>query len=173
MLRIDERAFELTKMGVDPSAQGRGYGHRLMQAAIDFARRRGAERIVIRSHTSLKTAVALYREFGFAVTHLGSDPEYARCNIHMALDPRPESPSTQHDVSITWPQCGSGRRGNACRRKHALRSRSRRLGRAREHRRHTQISSASCVRMQPAISIRGSGDGYKAPARQSGCWPIF
>jgi glutamate/tyrosine decarboxylase-like PLP-dependent enzyme/GNAT superfamily N-acetyltransferase len=107
MLRIDERAFELTKMGVDPSAQGRGYGHRLMQAAIDFARRRGAERIVIRSHTSLKTAVALYREFGFAVTHLGSDPEYARCNIHMALDPRPESPSTQHDVTLdpeNWDQ---------------------------------------------------------------------
>jgi glutamate/tyrosine decarboxylase-like PLP-dependent enzyme/GNAT superfamily N-acetyltransferase len=100
MLKTDERTFELTKMSVDPSAQGRGYGHRLMQAAIEFARRHRAERIVIRSHTSLKTAIGLYRKFGFAVTHLGSDPEYARCDIHMALDLRNAPASQQHDITL-------------------------------------------------------------------------
>ncbi|HSD74474.1 MAG TPA: GNAT family N-acetyltransferase [Steroidobacteraceae bacterium] len=88
MLKVDERTFELTKMGVDPSAQGRGYAQRLMEAAIAFASRRGAERIVLRSHTSLRNAIAIYRKFGFVVTQLGRDEEYARCDIHMALDLR-------------------------------------------------------------------------------------
>ena len=86
MLKVDAHTFELTKMGVDPSAQGRGYAHRLMEAAIDFGRRRGAEKIVLRSHTSLRNAIAIYRKFGFNVTHLGRDEEYARSDIHMALD---------------------------------------------------------------------------------------
>jgi glutamate/tyrosine decarboxylase-like PLP-dependent enzyme len=78
-----------------------------MEAAIDFARRRNAERILIRSHTSLKTAIGLYRRFGFAVTHLGSDPEYARCDIHMALDLRHAPASPLHDITLdpeTWDQ---------------------------------------------------------------------
>ncbi len=88
MQRVDAQTFELTKMGVDATAQGRGYGQRLMEAAIDFARRRGAQRIVLRSHTSLRQAIGLYRKFGFVVTRLGRDEEYARCDIHMALDLR-------------------------------------------------------------------------------------
>lgn len=91
MLKIDAQVFELTKMGVDPSAQGRGYARRLMETAIDFARRREAERILIRSHTSLKNAIRLYRHFGFTVTHVGSDPDYARCDIHLELDLRARS----------------------------------------------------------------------------------
>lgn len=88
MLKIAPDAFELAKMGVAPSAQGRGYGRRLMQVAIDFARRRGAARILIRSNTSLRTAIALYRRNGFAITHLGPDDEYARADIQLELDLR-------------------------------------------------------------------------------------
>jgi glutamate/tyrosine decarboxylase-like PLP-dependent enzyme/GNAT superfamily N-acetyltransferase len=86
MLKIDATTFELGKMAIAPSAQGRGYGHRLMEAAIGFARERGAARILIRSDTSLRTAIALYRKHGFTVTHLGSDEEYARGDIHLELD---------------------------------------------------------------------------------------
>lgn len=88
MLRIATDAFELAKMAIAPSAQGRGYGHRLMEAAIGFARERGAARILIRSDTSLRTAIALYRKHGFVVTHLGPDEEYARGDIHLELDLR-------------------------------------------------------------------------------------
>jgi aromatic-L-amino-acid decarboxylase len=88
MLKIDAVTFELGKMAIAPSAQGRGYGHRLMEAAIGFARERGAARILIRSDTNLRTAIALYRKHGFTVTHLGPDEEYARGDIHLELDLR-------------------------------------------------------------------------------------
>jgi glutamate/tyrosine decarboxylase-like PLP-dependent enzyme/GNAT superfamily N-acetyltransferase len=104
MLKVDALTFELTKMGVDSSAQGRGYAQRLMQAAIDFARERGAERIVLRSHTSLRNAIAIYRKFGFTVTQLGRDEEYARCDIHMALDLRAEPPPPREETldPVDW-----------------------------------------------------------------------
>ncbi len=103
LLKIDAHTFELTKMGVEPAAQGRGYGHRLMEAAIEFARRRGAQRIVLRSHTSLRNAIGLYRKFGFTVSRLGRDEEYARCDIHMELDLRPgreSSATSQLDETL-------------------------------------------------------------------------
>ena len=100
MLKVDAVTFELTKMGVDPSAQGRGYAQRLMQAAIDFARRRGAERIVLRSHTSLRNAIAIYRKFGFIESQLGRDEEYARCDIHMELDLRSNHPAQRPEETL-------------------------------------------------------------------------
>ena len=100
MLKVDAVTFELTKMGVDPSAQGRGYAQRLMQAAIDFARRRGAERIVLRSHTSLRNAIAIYRKFGFIESQLGRDEEYARCDIHMELDLRSNRPVQRAEETL-------------------------------------------------------------------------
>jgi glutamate/tyrosine decarboxylase-like PLP-dependent enzyme/GNAT superfamily N-acetyltransferase len=100
MLKVDAVTFELTKMGVDPSAQGRGYAQQLMQATIDFARRRGAERIVLRSHTSLRNAIAIYRKFGFTVARLGRDEEYARCDIHMELDLRAEHPAPRREETL-------------------------------------------------------------------------
>ena len=100
MLKVDAVTFELTKMGVDPSAQGRGYAQRLMQAAIDFARRRGAERIVLRSHTSLRNAIAIYRKFGFIESQLGRDEEYARCDIHMDLDLRRNHPAQRPEETL-------------------------------------------------------------------------
>lgn len=107
MLKIAPDAFELAKMAIAPSAQGRGHGHRLLQAAIAFARERGAARILIRSDTSLRTAIALYRKHGFRVTHLGPDDEYARGDIHLELDLRqaatdPAPPSEETLDPADW-----------------------------------------------------------------------
>ncbi len=97
-----ERRFELAKMAVAPSAQGRGYGKRLLAHAIEFARARGADSILIRSNTKLRTAVALYRSFGFEVTHLGTDEMYRRTDIRMELDLR-----TRAQVAIPHAQVTS------------------------------------------------------------------
>jgi glutamate/tyrosine decarboxylase-like PLP-dependent enzyme/GNAT superfamily N-acetyltransferase len=100
MLKLDAVTFELTKMAVDPAAQGRGYAQRLLQAAIDFARRRGAQRIVLCSHTSLRNAIAIYRKFGFRETDLGRDEEYARCNIRMQLDLLADHPAERPEETL-------------------------------------------------------------------------
>ncbi len=88
MLKDGARSFELAKMAVAPSAQGRGYGKRLVQRAIEFARERGAQRILIRSNTTLRSAIALYRKLGFAITRLGTDDKFQRGDIQLELDLR-------------------------------------------------------------------------------------
>lgn len=79
--------FELTKMGVAPSEQGRGIGRRLLAAALQRARELGARSVVLYSNTILIPAITLYRQTGFAEVPLGRDAgRYRRSNIKMALE---------------------------------------------------------------------------------------
>ena len=82
--RPDE--FELARMAVDPAYRGRGIGRALALAALQNARDEGAARVSLGSNTKLTPALALYRSLGFTVVREGQHPEYARCNITMALD---------------------------------------------------------------------------------------
>jgi aromatic-L-amino-acid decarboxylase len=100
MHRVDQQSFELIKMAVAPSARGRGYAKRLMDASIAFARERKADRILIRSHTSLRSAIALYRKYGFVVTGLGPDRDYARSDIRMELDLRKPAAPAATDAAL-------------------------------------------------------------------------
>jgi GNAT superfamily N-acetyltransferase len=45
--------LELTKMGVDESVQGKGYGGQLIQHCIDEAKKLGAEDLILYSNTKL------------------------------------------------------------------------------------------------------------------------
>jgi GNAT superfamily N-acetyltransferase len=78
-------AFELAKMAVDPTARGRGYGDLLMDAAIRFARGRGARRLVLVSNTLLEPAIRLYRKHGFVATPIEGGHGYERVDIQMEL----------------------------------------------------------------------------------------
>ena len=76
----------LAKMAVHPEAQGRGYSHLLLRAAIDWARGRGGTRITLTSNRVLATALALYRKYGFREVPLEpGDAEYVRVDIRMEL----------------------------------------------------------------------------------------
>jgi len=79
------RAYELAKMAVSPKTRGRGYGDILMQAAIDWAKKQKAQKILLLSNTVLKPAIALYQKHGFKTMHLGEHADYKRCNIEMEL----------------------------------------------------------------------------------------
>jgi RimJ/RimL family protein N-acetyltransferase len=48
-----------------PGARGTGLGRRLMQAAIEAARRQGMERIELEVFASNTRAIALYERLGF------------------------------------------------------------------------------------------------------------
>jgi GNAT superfamily N-acetyltransferase len=79
---VDEDAFELTKMAVDERWQGRGYGQRLLETALDVARARGRQRVVLYTQTVLKPAIALYYKNGFRDV-AGCLAKYARCDVKM------------------------------------------------------------------------------------------
>jgi GNAT superfamily N-acetyltransferase len=75
---------ELAKMAVAPEAQGRHIGWLLGQAAIQWAKDKGLDKIYLESNTRLKPAINLYYKLGFErIT--GVPSPYERCNIQMEL----------------------------------------------------------------------------------------
>ncbi|MEQ8179180.1 MAG: GNAT family N-acetyltransferase [Amphiplicatus sp.] len=85
--------YELGKMGVEQSVQGRGVGGALLDAATRWARDRAASKIVLMSNTRLEPAIRLYRRHGFLETTLPAHLQgaYARCDIYMELDLKPRA----------------------------------------------------------------------------------
>lgn len=77
--------LEFTKMAVDESAQGKGFGNLLMQHCIDKAREMGEKKLILYSNTKLEPAINLYRKFDFIEIPVGKS-EYERCNIKMVKE---------------------------------------------------------------------------------------
>ena len=77
-----DASFELTKMAVDESWQGRGFGKRLLDIACERAKALGAPRVILYSQRSLKAAVTMYAKYGFTELPL-IDARYSRCNVKM------------------------------------------------------------------------------------------
>lgn len=76
--------YELTKMAVTEAHQGLGLGRRLIEAAIDEFRRRGAQRLFLETNGKLQTAIALYRKVGFELQpNVKPGSHYARADIYM------------------------------------------------------------------------------------------
>ncbi len=85
VIRHDAETFELAKMAVAPAARGRGYGDRLVEAAIAFARGSGARRLMLVSNTRLAPALTLYRKHGFRDVPLDPANGYSRADIQLEL----------------------------------------------------------------------------------------
>lgn len=84
--RSDSYSFELTKMAVEPKCQGQGIGKELVRAAIGRAGSLGAKRIILYSHSSLQTALHIYRKLGFSEVALEPGTySHKRCDIKMEL----------------------------------------------------------------------------------------
>jgi GNAT superfamily N-acetyltransferase len=64
----DELTGNLTAMVVTESQQGRGIGARLVGAAEEWVRQRGAKLIVLTSHNRREGAHAFYRHLGYSDT---------------------------------------------------------------------------------------------------------
>ena len=80
----DDGEFELTKMAVDPSFQGRGLGKILMDEVETYAKSElGLSRIYLLSNTVNAAAIRLYKRSGWTVMFEGPHPKYARANIGM------------------------------------------------------------------------------------------
>jgi putative acetyltransferase len=93
VLRHGSDECEIAKMAVAAAARGRGFGDLLMQAAIDFAERIGARRIIIVSNTVLEPAIRLYQKHGFVRVPLSSDGRYRRANIRLERELQSTAPA--------------------------------------------------------------------------------
>ena len=85
VLKLSSDVFELAKMAVSSEARGRGYGDRLIEAAIDYAHGSGAQRLILLSNTLLKPAIALYEKHGFRSVPITDAHNYSRVDIQMEL----------------------------------------------------------------------------------------
>jgi GNAT superfamily N-acetyltransferase len=77
--------FELAKLCVTPTAQGGGLGRALARTVVEFARERGARRVVLVSSSRLTTALRLYEALGFEHRPSPGPPPYADADVYMEL----------------------------------------------------------------------------------------
>jgi ribosomal protein S18 acetylase RimI-like enzyme/DNA-binding transcriptional ArsR family regulator len=84
-LKLDaDGVYELSKMAVDPAAQGLGIGRRLIDATIaEFGRRKGRT-LFLESNSRLTPAVRLYESAGFEHQPTTKpDSHYQRSDVYM------------------------------------------------------------------------------------------
>ena len=82
LLKLNEDVFELAKMAVAESWQGKKIGNLLMEYCIDFAKKLDAAKLVLYSNRKLLPALHLYKKFGFIEVPL-ENSEYKRSDIKM------------------------------------------------------------------------------------------
>lgn len=84
LLKVTDECYELGKMAVTAKAQGLKIGQYLCQAAIAEAKSLGATKLELYSHTSLLSALHIYRKLGFREVS-GPAGNYNRADIKMEL----------------------------------------------------------------------------------------
>ena len=86
LIKVSENVFELGKMAVAPTHQGKNIGQQLLIYALNFCRDMKCEKLLLYSHTKLKAALHIYKKHGFIEVPLESKTPYERSNIKMALN---------------------------------------------------------------------------------------
>jgi putative acetyltransferase len=85
LIQTAPRVYELAKMAVNTSVQGKGIGQKLGEKAISWAQERSAERLWLESNRRLESALRLYERLGFREVPMAETP-YVRADIKMELD---------------------------------------------------------------------------------------
>jgi GNAT superfamily N-acetyltransferase len=84
-VHVSPGVYELAKMAVSPSHQGRGIGEMLGHAAIDYALGKGAEMMFLDTNSALEPAIRLYERLGFAHAQRPQPSVYERSDVYMEL----------------------------------------------------------------------------------------
>jgi len=76
--------YELAKMGVTSSYQGKGISRMLIEKCLEAAKEFHAKKIILFSNSQLTIAIALYKKYGFR--HIdASDSPFATADVKMEL----------------------------------------------------------------------------------------
>ncbi|KFF04537.1 GNAT family N-acetyltransferase [Flavobacterium reichenbachii] len=82
LLKIDDEAYELSKMAVSDKAQGLGVGNKMLLHCMTTAKENNIKKLILYSNTMLLPAIHLYKKFGFVEIPL-EDGVYDRADIKM------------------------------------------------------------------------------------------
>lgn len=85
LIVLGNASVELAKMGVQPQAQGKGAGRKLVAAAIAKARDMGMRRVYIETNSKLGPALKLYRDAGFQPLRETLPSPYTRADVQLEL----------------------------------------------------------------------------------------
>ena len=86
LIKHTEGLFELSKMAVADTQQGKGIGTRLLSHVIAWDRSRSIRKLFVETNTVLERAVRLYQRVGFRETACeSSDAHYDRTNLKLEL----------------------------------------------------------------------------------------
>jgi GNAT superfamily N-acetyltransferase len=87
LIRHTDGRFELSKMAVADTHQGKGIGTHLLSHAIAWARSHSIQKLFVETNTVLESAVRLYQRLGFRATTVdSSNAHYDRTNLKLELD---------------------------------------------------------------------------------------
>lgn len=80
LLKQGETEFEISKLAVDPAAQGKGIANQLFDAIFSYAKVNNINKLTLETNTKLKAAMGLYNKYGFNEVK-DFTPHYSRVNI--------------------------------------------------------------------------------------------
>lgn len=83
LMKRGDGIYELTKMAIKPSKQGKNLGQQLLKYCIDFAKKNNFKQLYLYSNTKLENAIHIYKKHGFKEVVIPKDNPYKRSNIKM------------------------------------------------------------------------------------------
>jgi len=86
---LDDRCCELRSLYLRERYHGKGYGRMLLNAAIDYSRGQGYEKMYLDALSTSTKAIALYRRAGFVCTERYNNN--LKADVFMVLELFPEN----------------------------------------------------------------------------------
>lgn len=65
--KLGKDLVKLKRMYVNVGWQGKGIGNKLLEKAIEFARKRGSKKMILTTYPEMKNAVKFYKKRGFEI----------------------------------------------------------------------------------------------------------
>lgn len=72
----EDYGFHVQRVAVLKNARGKGYGRQMIQAAIDYGKKQGVQKLMLGAQVH---AVGFYKQLGFSLT---AKPEFMDAGIH-------------------------------------------------------------------------------------------
>lgn len=76
-------SFQLARMAVKKSHQGKGYSKLLMEATLAKLHDINASKVTLLTNSKLLPAISLYKKYGFIITSTGNHAIYSRVDLTM------------------------------------------------------------------------------------------